>query len=678
VSSTSPENLKQNLLLAALAPKEYARLVDDLELVSLARGLVLYEPGDKPDYVYFPTTCILSQIFTTANGSSAELAMTGYEGLVGISLILGDEFIRHRVDVQSPGNAYRLRVEVMQWELDQGRTLQRIALWYTQSLMAQMAQSVVCNRYHTVDQQVCRWLLLFLDRVSGSEIVITQERISQMLGVRREGVTEVAVKLQSVGLILYSRGRITVIDRPGLEARACECYAAASREQVHPYRPAPESRFKDRVRSNPATLRRRAEARLRRASPTAPEVGFNSARLLHELQVHQIELEMQKEELLCAYGESDALRERYADIYDFSPASYFTLDRHGTILELNLAGAILLGIKRSQKNRYFFSTSVRAEDADVFKQFVADVLKKKGKRRCEIALQASKYRGEAIIRIEAVPDENMQECRMVVIDITAEKRAEKRLLERCEQQRALIDNLPFNAWLKDAPSRYLAANRSLAVDHRMPSSRDLVGRSDFATNSHKMPEPYYAEHQAALSSDTNRNGGQIIEIHGKNRWFEIVKSPFAVNHQPVATMGFSEGITERHLFPHGLSESERQQRIFLESLPLGVTITQDGILKYINPKISELFGNSAYGYVGGPFLRFVYEEDRPKALAGHDQRMRGESAPLQSELRFVAPSGQVLHCRCYFNPITWSGRPASLAILEYVSAKKWLQTDLQS
>ena len=221
---------KQNRILGALAANDFARLQDDLELVHLELGQVLYESGDTLGHIYFPVTCIVSLIFTTQKGATAELAITGNDGLVGIPLVLGGDTTTHRVVVQSAGAAYRLRVETIRWELDQGGELQHLALRYTQALMTQMAQSIVCNRHHSVDQQLCRWLLLSLDRLPGNQLNMTQELIANMLGVRREAVTEAAGKLQAAGLIEYSRGHITVTDRPGLEARACECYATVKAE----------------------------------------------------------------------------------------------------------------------------------------------------------------------------------------------------------------------------------------------------------------------------------------------------------------------------------------------------------------------------------------------------------------------------------------------------------------
>jgi len=421
MTSTATDSPKQNRILAALAAKDYARVVNQLELASLHLGQVLFEPGDAVDYVYFPTTCIVSRIFTTENGSSDELAISGNDGLVGITLILGGDTTTYRVVVQNAGQAYRIGAQAMRWELDQGGDLQRLCLRYTQALMTQMAQRVVCNRHHSVDQQLCRCLLLSLDRLPGNQIDMTHEQIANMLGVRREGVTEAAGKLQAAGLIQYSRGRITVIDRSGLEARACECYTAVKAEHDRLGQLAPELRPRSRVRQNPATLRQRAEAQLRQSVPAVPETPRDGARLLHELQLHQIELEMQNEELRDAYGEVDALRERYADIYDFAPISYFTLDALGTILDLNLAGAILLGIKRSQKHRHSFAAAVAPECRAEFKRFVEEVRNEKGRKRCEIALLPTAQRSAAWVRIEAVPDESGQECRMVVIDISAEQ-----------------------------------------------------------------------------------------------------------------------------------------------------------------------------------------------------------------------------------------------------------------
>jgi CRP-like cAMP-binding protein len=226
----SPHSPKQNHLLAALPATDYARLVPNLELVSMPLGWAVYESGGRMGYLYFPTTCIVSLLYVMESGASAEIAITGNDGLVGISLFMGGESTPSRAVVQSAGHGYRLKAKVLKKEFALGGQLQQLALRFTQALITQMAQTAVCNRHHAVDQQLCRWLLLSLDRLPGKELVMTQELIANMLGVRREGVTEAAGKLQSEGMIKYSRGHITVLDRPRLEKRVCECYAVVKKE----------------------------------------------------------------------------------------------------------------------------------------------------------------------------------------------------------------------------------------------------------------------------------------------------------------------------------------------------------------------------------------------------------------------------------------------------------------
>ncbi len=227
--SATPPAL-QNQLLAALPPADYERILPHLELVELPLGLALYEPGSRLSYVYFLTAGIVSLLYVMENGASAEIAITGCEGIVGISLFMGGESTPSRAVVQSGGHAYRLPASVLKKEFDSGGELQHLLLRFTQALITQMAQTAVCNRHHSVEQQLCRWLLLSIDRLPSNELVMTQELIANMLGVRREGVTEAAGVLQHAGLIQYSRGHITLLDRPGLEQRVCECYAVVKRE----------------------------------------------------------------------------------------------------------------------------------------------------------------------------------------------------------------------------------------------------------------------------------------------------------------------------------------------------------------------------------------------------------------------------------------------------------------
>jgi CRP-like cAMP-binding protein len=225
-------NPRQNGLLAALSAVELKRIRRQLELVDLPLGKILYEPGRVLEHVYFPVDCIISLLYVLENGSSAEIAVVGNEGVVGISLFMGGETTPSRAIVQSAGVAYRLPSAKMMAEFTRGGTIQHLLLRYTQALITQMTQTAVCNRHHSVDQQLCRWLLLSIDRLASPELRMTQELIANMLGVRREGVTEAAGKLQHAGVISYRRGHIKVLDRTKLEGLSCECYEVVRRESA--------------------------------------------------------------------------------------------------------------------------------------------------------------------------------------------------------------------------------------------------------------------------------------------------------------------------------------------------------------------------------------------------------------------------------------------------------------
>lgn len=223
-------NPRQNHILAALPENEYKRILPYLERIHLPLGETLTESGEYSKYVYFPTTAIVSLLHVLANGSSAEIAVVGREGVVGVALFMGGSSMPSKALVQSEGSAYRMNGELLQVEFSQNPAMQHLLLRYIMALFAQMAQTEVCNRHHTIDQQLCRWLLLSMDRLSGKVLNMTQELIANMLGVRREGVAEAAGKLQDAGLISYSRGCLIIVDRAGLEARVCECYKVVKEE----------------------------------------------------------------------------------------------------------------------------------------------------------------------------------------------------------------------------------------------------------------------------------------------------------------------------------------------------------------------------------------------------------------------------------------------------------------
>jgi PAS domain-containing protein len=438
-----PVGTTQNRILAGLSMPEQSRLQEDLERVALLPGQILQNAGELLTEVYFPISCVISLLATTRNGAATELAMTGNEGLAGVSLVLGSETTSHKLVVQSAGEAYRLKAEIMGWELADGGRLQQLALRHAEALMVQIAQGYVCARHHTIEMQLCRWLLLCLDRLPARRISMTHDRIASLLGVRREAVSYAAGKLQAAGLISYSRGVVDVTDRAGLEQRVCECYATVRQAYDRLFQANSEIEAPSSFRPNPATLRQRAEARWREQPPAPPQTPWDAAQLQHELEVRMIELEINNEALHQAYDEADALSGRYADIYDFAPIGYFTLDAQGNILDLNLAGAILLGLKRSQKGRHRFISYLAPDCQANFAEFVAKVLRDKTSGLCEIELAATPLRPTATARIEAVPDEAGKECRMVMLDITEQRNVLLALEESEMRYRRFIGNLPL-------------------------------------------------------------------------------------------------------------------------------------------------------------------------------------------------------------------------------------------
>ncbi|KAB2919200.1 MAG: Crp/Fnr family transcriptional regulator [Dechloromonas sp.] len=439
-----------NFILASLSVIEHAQLLNDLEHVALQAGDVLQNAGELQYSIYFPTSCIISLLSTTCDGESTELAMVGNEGLGGISPVLGDPVAHHQLVVQSAGHAYRLEAGIMQWELAQGGRLQNLALRYASALLAQIGQNLICANHHTMEQRLCRWLLLCQDRQPDRVISMTQDRLAGLLGVRREMVAIGAGRLQAAGLIAYHRGKIRLVDRAALEAAACECHTIITAEYARYSRGATENNPLSHFRSHRASLRQSALARWREL-PVVAEDPAESAHMRHELEISKIELEISNEALHEAIAVAETLSERYADIYDFAPVAYFTLDAACGILDLNLAGAILLGLKRSQKSRQGFASYLAKESRESFRRFVSLVVHEKTRQGCEIVLAATPMRQAATVRIEAVPDEDGKECRMVVLDIT-EQRALLQALEHSEiRLRRFIETLPGGQGLANRP-----------------------------------------------------------------------------------------------------------------------------------------------------------------------------------------------------------------------------------
>ena len=429
---------KQNRVLAALAQREYERLQRDLELVELFQGQVVYREGGTVRHLYFPTTLAVSVLASSQEGGATSLATIGHEGFVGFSAVVGHDVSPFEVVALSDGHAYRLPREVAAWEFEQHGSFAGLVMDYLQTILVQFAYSALCIQAYTVEQRLCRWLLEVIDRVPAQPLKMTQAFIAGNLGVRREAITEAALKLQAAGLIEYGRGTITVTDRGGLEKLACECYARMRGECSRPLQSSARAHVVRHARLGLNEIRHKAEERFRHGERVEPQSLSHMGRLLDELQIRQIELKIQNEEISAAYAEADQLQKKYADIYDFAPIAYVTVDSQGIIRQTNLAGAIQLGLKRSEIGFYRFGDSVAEACQPSFARFLEETLTGRKRLQLEVDLVPTPQRPAATVIIDGIADENGSECLMVLTDITDRKQTERQFLQQREGLEALV------------------------------------------------------------------------------------------------------------------------------------------------------------------------------------------------------------------------------------------------
>ena len=368
-------NPLRNQILSALSEVNYDMVKDALELVNLTAGQVIYESDDLVQQVYFPTTCTASLLSTTAEGETVELALTGRNGLIGVSLVLGGSSMGHSVQIRSSGQAYRMSTAHFERLLRECGQFQQLALSYVQSLMTQMAQSIVCSRHHSVIERLSQWMLCNADGWGSDELTVTHETIAHMLGVRRESVTQAAGKLQAQGFIRNSRGKITIQNREGLLQSVCECYG--------------------HLQSDSAAYMQR----LRRLTHLSAD--SESSFVMHSNGDEAGHHDFQK----------------YIDAYDFAPVGFVTLDALGLVMQTNLAGAIMLDIQRSQCQDRAFMGFLCENSRASFMQFHQEVLSGQCRRFLVVNLPATAHRAAMTLRIDATSDEEGQENRMVMIDI---------------------------------------------------------------------------------------------------------------------------------------------------------------------------------------------------------------------------------------------------------------------
>lgn len=412
---------KQNRILATLARQDYERLLRDMEAVEFSQGQAIYREGGFVRHLYFPTTLAVSILATNPEGGLASLATVGHEGFVGFSAVAGHDVSPFEVVALNDGAAYRMPREVASWEFDRHGEFSRVLLDYLQTVLLQFAYSALCVQVYTVEQRLCRWLLEVLDRVPGQPLKMTQAFIAGHLGVRREAITDAALKLQAAGLIEYGRGMITVRDRDGLEDLACECYARLRSECDRALQLPARNEVARHVRLDQAEIRRLAEARFHKGERVEPKSLSHMGRLLDELQIRQIELQIQNEEVSAAYAEADRLQKKYTDIYDFAPVPYVTVDAQGVIRQINLAGAIQLGLKRSEIGFHRFGDSVAPSCRPAFARFLEETLTGCKRLQLEVELVPTTQGPAATVVIDGIADENGSACLMVLVDITVQR-----------------------------------------------------------------------------------------------------------------------------------------------------------------------------------------------------------------------------------------------------------------
>lgn len=392
----------ENLILAGLSGAERNALTPYLDRVTLTSGQVIGQPGHALQHVYFPLSCSVSLVSHTADGESAELALVGCDGLIGVPLVLGGRAMQHTLQVQCGGQALRMGADVFVRFLSAQPRLHKLALLYVQWQMAQMAQSIVCSRHHAVSERLSHWLLSNAHVAKRSELHVTHELISHMLGVRRESITQAAGRFQLAGLLGNSRGKITLKDPDGLRRMACECQARSQADS--------ERYLRQLTQLSQQQINHGHDSHAQLAWGAVPDRGTG----VSSADLPPYGLKHEDETLPPADGEL----QKYVDAYDFAPVGFVTLDAQGKILQTNLAGAIMLDIQRSQCQHQLFADFLDGESHAPFARFHHEVLGGQCRRHCVVQLTATAHRSALRVRIDATADEWGVENRMVLIDVS--------------------------------------------------------------------------------------------------------------------------------------------------------------------------------------------------------------------------------------------------------------------
>jgi PAS domain S-box-containing protein len=643
---------KQNQLLAALKHEEFMRLEHVLEPVEFAPGQMIYRAGEVIDSLYFPITLAASISVSGGNGESTSLAIVGKDGVLGFSAASGSERTPYDILAINRGIAIRLRRELAEWEFDQHSSLLWLVLRYGDVASFSFAQTAICNQQHSVEQRLCRWFLGIADKSRQSSFTLTHAFMAGQLGVRRAAISEAAAALQTAAAIEYSRGKVILLDLAKLRQRACTCGDSVREDQQQlPFSPV-DTRWRYRLRPDPLSMRQLAEVRARQSGIPKPSSLSDYGRLVAELEVRKHMHDIQMEELIESYAEADRLRERYADIYDFAPVAYVSVDALGVLKQANLSAAILLGIKRSEASRHRFVDSVVAGQRESFIDFLKRVLDNNGHLRIEISLAATDHRPEALVIIDGIADEAEAECRMVITDVTKEKTYAQSLRRAYELLDMSHSAANAGSWDWDMVTGQLTWSANLFNLFGLDPARDTASFEAW----HKVLHPddlMNAEAVIQLAIRDHRkllNSYRVVLPDGTVRWISSVGEAVYDNAgNPLRMRGICIDATRQ-------MEAEAEIRRYAEKLRTVADFTYDweywqspqGDLLYVSPSCERISGYNRDEFLSDPALltKIVCPEDLG-IYATHMEKTRGLSPGCEIDFRIIRKDGAtrwVSHC----------------------------------
>ena len=643
---------KQNQLLAALKHQEFMRLEYELQPVEFPSGRMIYRSGEMIDYLYFPASLAASISVSGDDGKSSSLALVGNDGVLGFTAAYGSERTPYDVVAINHGVAFRLRRELADWEFDQHSSLLWLVLRYGQVAMFSFAQTALCNQHHSVEQSLCSWFLGIADKAGEKYFTMTHAFMAGQLGVRREAISEAAAELQSAGAIEYSRGKVTLRDLGTLRDRACSCGESIRKhqQQLHPTHA--DTLWRYRVRPDPVSMRRLAQERVRHSGIPKPASPSDYGRLVAELEVRKYMHEIQMEELIESYAEADRLRERYADIYDFSPVAYASVDALGVLKQVNLSAAILLGIKKSEAARHRFVDSVTADQREAFIQFLKLVLDDHAHHRVEVSLAATDQRPEAFAIIDGVADEAKAECRMVITDVTKEKTFEQSLRRAYELLDMSHSAANAGSWDWDMVSGRLTWSVNLFNLFSLNSARDKASFETWRTILHP-DDAVNAEEQIKQAIRDHRkllNQFRVLLPDGRIRWITSVgEAIYDDAGNPLRMRGICIDATRQ-------MEAEAEIHRYAEQYRTVADFTYDweywqspeGKILYISPSCERISGYCRDEFLADPALltKIVCTEDFA-AFETHLEKTSVLSPSCEIEFRIHRKDGEtrwIGHC----------------------------------